>query len=192
MRRRLVLLNEELAAEAAASGEEFVPLKMGIGLNTGMCCVGNMGSQQRFDYSALGDEVNLASRLEGQTKLYGVDIIMSNRTHEQAGDFTAAELDRVAVVGKTVPVTIFALLGDGALGGEPDVRAALVLHDAMLRAYRRQEWDRAEARLRDCRALLEDHGDLGRYYALIDRRIANFRRDPPGEDWDGVYRATGK
>ncbi len=192
MRRRLVLLNEELAAEAADAGEEYAPLKIGIGLNTGMCCVGNMGSQQRFDYSALGDEVNLASRLEGQTKLYGVDIIMSNRTDEQANGFTTVELDRVSVVGKTVPVTIFALLGDAELGGDQDVRAALVQHDAMLRAYRRQEWDRAEARLRDCRALLKDHGDLGRYYKLVDRRIANFRRKPPGGDWDGVYRATGK
>ena len=192
MHRRLFSLNDELEREAAEQGSEFIPLKVGIGLNTGMCSVGNMGSQQRFDYSALGDEVNLASRLEGQTKIYGVDTILSGRTHEQLEGFTTIELDRILAVGKTLPVTIFALLGDSMLAEDSGVRTALVSHDAMLRAYRRQEWDRAEARLDEVRELLDGRVELGQYHALFEQRMAAFRRDPPGPGWDGVYKATSK
>ncbi len=192
MRRRLVLLNDELEREAEEQGTEFMPLKVGIGLNTGLCSVGNMGSEQRFDYSALGDEVNLASRLEGQTKFYGVDTIMSSRTHGQAEGFTTIELDRIRAVGKTVPVTIHALLGDNTLAEDADVRAALVSQDAMLRAYRRQEWDRAGERLGEVRELMDGHAGLGQYLALFEQRIAAFRRESPGPDWDGVYIATSK
>ena len=188
----LAPLNEELAAEAAEQGREPTPLKIGVGLNTGEACVGNMGSDQRFDYSALGDEVNLASRLEGLSKQYGVDVVISGRTRERLDEFTTIELDRIRVVGKTVPVTIHALLGDGTLREDPEIAAGLQQHQEMLQAYRAQDWDRAEQLVEACRARFAPGFDFTKLYDLYAGRIAACRSDPPGADWDGVARATSK
>ena len=192
LRHCLAPLNEALETEAREQGIEFTPLKIGVGVNTGDACVGNMGSELRFDYSALGDEVNLASRLEGMSKYYGVDIVMSGSTRDRLSGFTCLELDRVRVVGKTVPVTIHALLGDGALGRDPDFRTGLESHDAMLGAYRAREWDRAAALLAECRSRLQDSLDMKTYYDLMEGRIERLRANPPGPDWDGVAEADGK
>jgi adenylate cyclase len=185
-------LNDELKREATERGIEFTPLKIGIGLNTGEACVGNMGSELRFDYSALGDEVNLASRLEGMSKQYGVDIVMSGSTRERVPDLTCLELDRIKVVGKSVPVTVFVLLGDEALAKEEDFRAGAKDHEEMLQAYRAQEWDRAGELAAGCRARLQDRFGLKKYYDLMEFRIAELRANPPGPDWDGVAEATSK
>ena len=192
LRRCLAPLNRELAAEAHEAGREFVPLKIGIGLNTGNACVGNMGSDQRFNYSALGDEVNLASRLEGLSKQYGVDIVMSGSTRDQLPDFTTLELDRIRVVGKSVPITAHALLGDETLGQDPRVRRGMEKHDEMLRAYRAGKWARAAELVNECRVRLQDQMGMGKYYDLMDARIAERRANPPGPDWDGVAEATVK
>ena len=118
MRTALVDLNRRLAAEAEAEGRPHIPVNVGIGLNTGVCCVGNMGSDQRFDYSVLGDDVNLASRLEGQSKTYGVDVVISESTRDEAGpDLDALELDLIQVKGKTRPVRIYALAGPAGRTG---------------------------------------------------------------------------
>ena len=98
--------------EATSAGQPFLPFRIGIGINTGRCVVGNLGSDLRFNYSVLGDPVNVAARLEGQTKYYGVPIIIGSRTAEKAKEkFAILELDLVAVKGKTEPQTIYALLG---------------------------------------------------------------------------------
>ncbi|MBE9556880.1 MAG: adenylate/guanylate cyclase domain-containing protein [Proteobacteria bacterium] len=192
LRECLAPLNEELEAEAREQGIEFIPLKIGIGVNTGDACVGNMGSEQRFDYSALGDEVNLASRLEGMSKQYGVDIVISGNTRGRLPDFTALELDRVKVVGKTIPVTVHTLLGDESLGQDTELQAGLESHNAMLQAYRAQEWDRAAELVAECRLKLEKKLNMKKYYDLMDGRIVELRANPPGPGWDGVAAATSK
>jgi adenylate cyclase len=183
-------LNQTLRAEAEASGRKFIPINIGIGLNSGDCCVGNMGSDQRFDYSVLGDDVNLASRLEGQSKTYGVNIVIGENTQAQVNGFAVIELDLIKVKGKTRPVRIYGLLGDPAKAQDPAFKTFAERHAAMIAAYRAQAWDEAEAVAADCRARAA--GALDGLYDLYAERIADFRASPPGPHWDGVYVATSK
>ena len=113
-------LNAERKQEAQESGHAFVPLKIGIGIDTGEVVVGNMGSEHRFDYSVLGDSVNLASRLEGQSKNYGVTIILGSRQrHWCVTTSPLLELDVIRVKGKTEPEVIYTLLGTKELAAQP-------------------------------------------------------------------------
>ena len=189
MVRELEGVNARLAAEAAAEKRPFYPLKIGVELNSGECVVGNMGSDQRFDYSVLGDAVNLASRLEGQSKTYGVDIVMGETTRRKAPTWAALELDLIAVKGKKEAVRIFALLGDGTTAQAPEFRALVERHDAMLAAYRAQDWARARTALGECARL---DGRLAHLYELYKERIEHYADHPPGRDWDGVFVATSK
>lgn len=136
IRRQIRPLNDRLEEKARADGRAFVPDNVGVGLNTGECCVGNMGSDQRFDYSVLGDAVNLASRLEGQTRTYGVGIVTGELTKTLADDMAFLELDLITVKGKTIPERIFALLGDEALSSSAEFQGLAGLHAKMLAAYR--------------------------------------------------------
>ena len=189
MVRELEGVNARLAAEAAAEKRPFYPLKIGVGLNSGECVVGNMGSDQRFDYSVLGDAVNLASRLEGQSKTYGVDIVMGETTRKKAPSWAALELDLIAVKGKKEAVRIFALLGDGTAAQAPEFLALVERHDAMLAAYRAQDWPRARTALGECARL---DARLAHLYELYGERIEHYAAHPPGPDWDGVFVATSK
>ncbi len=178
-------------------GQPLPPLAIGIGLNTGLCCVGNMGSDQRFDYSVISDEVNLASRLEGQSKTYGVTIVIGENTRERVPELAALELDLIRVKGKTRPVRIHTLLGDAALAAQAGFRAMAAAHDGMLAAFRGQRWDEARTALASCRRLqaaawLGPGFDLADLYALYEKRIAEFAAAPPGPEWDGVYVASTK
>ncbi|MFN0044337.1 MAG: CHASE2 domain-containing protein, partial [Alphaproteobacteria bacterium] len=184
MRAELARLNAIWAGEARAAGRLFDPVRVGIGLNTGMCCVGNMGSDQRFDYSVLGDDVNLASRLEGQSKIYGVDIVISETTRAEAPGEPALELDLIRVKGKTKPVRVFTLLGAA------EAEALAAPHAAMLGAYRAGDWGAAEAALVHCRAAAPS--SLASLYTLYAERISAYRAAPPPADWDGAYTATEK
>jgi adenylate cyclase len=186
-------LNTRRQQEAAEAGTRFLPVQIGIGLNSGPCCVGNMGSDQRFDYSVLGDDVNLASRLEGQSKYYGVTVILGERTQAQVPHFATLELDLIRVKGKTEAVRIFSLLGDEAVAATPGFATLRHAHDAMLAAYRAQDWDAALRHLEEAEA----QGVVGTlpmqgFYALCRERIAAFKKTPPAEDWGGVYEAKTK
>jgi adenylate cyclase len=191
MHAKLAELNAKWQADAKAEGISLPEIHIGTGLNTGPCVVGNMGSTLRVDYTVLGDDVNLASRLEGQSKAYGVNIVIGPLTREQAPDFAAIELDLIRVKGKTRPVRIFTLLGDPAAAASPEFRALGERHEAFLAAYRGQKWDDAERLLKEARGLGEPW-HLGKFYDLYVERLSAFRAEPPGSGWDGVFTATSK
>jgi adenylate cyclase len=182
-------LNDELAAEAAAQGRPFERLAVGIGLNSGPCVVGNMGSNQRFDYSVLGDAVNLASRLEGQSKTYGVNVVIGERTRALAPAWAALELDLIAVKGKAEAVRIFALLGPPTRAADPAFAAVVETQRAFLEAYRSGDVDAASSKLDACRRAAPD---LEALHALYAARLSDLRAHPAPAGWDGVFVARTK
>lgn len=191
MRKILAPVNENLKVQAEKEGRAFYPLNCGIGINTGPVAVGNMGSKQRFAYSALGDPVNLASRLEGQTKTYGVNILLGESTADKVRDFALMEIDYIRVKGKNEPARIYTVLGDENMALEADFKAWQALHAEFLSAYRKGDFDKALHHLKACRAM-DTNDRLGDYYMVFDLRIQSFLKNPPSQDWDGVYSATGK
>ena len=182
---------EELNTQLTA--ENKLPINIGIGLNTGDAVVGNMGSDQRFDYSCLGDAVNLAARLEGQTKGYGVKILFGEETARSLSDkHTILELDQIAVKGKTEPVAIYTVLDPDVVGVNdlPTLMQFVKLHMAMRKSYRKQDWKHRK----DCidNLMGQFDGSLDSYYEIITDRIEEFKKNPPSKEWDGVYVATTK
>lgn len=196
MHGALDALNSQRKSEAEDENTAFLPLNVGIGINCGDCLVGNMGSDQRFDYSVLGDAVNLASRLEGQSKNYGVDIVLGEAVAARVEDsFALLELDLIAVKGKSEAVHIHALLGDAKVRNSDSFGAHRVVHQNMLTAYRAQNWEAAARLVDECRAMshAQGRGDaLDGLYDLYQERIRIFRETPPPANWDGVFVATGK
>jgi adenylate cyclase len=185
MRRKLAELNRGWESEALAAGKSFEPVKIGIGINTGECVVGNFGSQEHFDYSLLGDPVNLASRLEGLGKVYGVDLVIGEETAARLADPALIEIDIVAVKGKTQAGRIY------TLPPEPVEQEQFIdRHSALLRAYRRQDWAAALRLLDD--GLLAATRHLAPVYDLYRRRIAQFQIEAPPQNWDGVFTAEEK
>lgn len=191
MVRSLDTVNAEREKEAEEAGEDFLRLNVGIGVNTGECVVGNMGSEFRFDYSVLGDDVNLASRLEGQSKAYGVTIIVGDATASAVGDeFALVEIDKIQVKGKQEPVRIYCLLGDGAKAAHPAFQADKAAFGELLTAYRSQDWSTA----RSIADQLSDSSekDFRGLAGVYLERITEFEATPPPADWDGVFVATSK
>ncbi len=184
-------LNDRLKSENEAQGRKHLTLKVGIGLNSGECVVGNMGSDQRFDYSVLGDTVNLASRLEGQSKTYGVRIVIGEGTFRRAPKLACIELDLIKVKGKTKAVRIFSLLGDEKLAARPEFQTFSAKVDEMLRSYRGQDWAAAREACVQARALGRSY-DIEGFFDLYDARIADYALNSPGVDWDGAFVATTK
>jgi adenylate cyclase len=180
MRRALDDLNRERGFD----------LRIGIGLNSGECCVGNLGSAQRFSYSAIGDSVNLASRIEGLTKQYGVDILVTETTREEARDLAFVEADLVRVVGREQPIRIFALVGDAGHAGSKDFRAFREAHGRFLDIYRRGDMAGARAVLSDASAIAPDQ--LAGLYGVYRDRLALLAKTPPEPGWDGVFVAERK
>ncbi len=121
-------LNREWAAEAAAEGRPHAPVRIGIGINTAVCCVGNLGSEHRFDYSVVGDGVNIAARLEGRSKTYGVPVVVGEETARRAPQLGFVELDYVSVHGRSEALRVFGLLGDGDWGADPAAGELLARH----------------------------------------------------------------
>ena len=186
MLKHLEGLNVELKKENS------LPINIGIGLNTGDVVVGNMGSNQRFDYSCLGDAVNLAARLEGQSKEYGMKIILGEETAKEMEDeFVILELDKIAVKGKTEGVNIYTSLGTHEnLINIMNYDMAQRQHEKFLFFYRKQAWELALRWLNDLE--FEFNGMMRDYYAMMGDRIEQLQKEGLPEDWDGVYRATTK
>ncbi len=157
-------------------------IKIGVGLNSGVMNVGNMGSEFRMAYTVLGDAVNLGSRLEGLTKQYGVDIIISESTQKAVPEFEYIELDRVRVKGKDKPVTIYEPLGF-SIELEKNLRLEAKRFKKALQLYRERNWDSAE---REIFSLTQSNPDKTVYRIYLDR-IAKLRNAPPDENWDGVF-----
>ena len=192
MLARVDALNAEREQEAVAASLPFVPIKMGIGINTGRCTVGNMGSDLRFQYTVMGDTVNLASRLEGQTKAYGISIIIGSRTAAAAADeFALLEIDSIRVKGKSEPEVVYTVLGRGESAQGQELRNLQEAWAAVLVCYRKQDWAGALKNIDACRGSGEQYGLIG----LLDtyaERIQGLAQSPPGPDWDGVYTAETK
>jgi adenylate cyclase len=181
MQRECEVLNAKFAARG------WPTLKIGVGLNSGPVRVGDMGSQVRRAYTAMGDAVNVASRLEGRTKSYGVGILVGENTRQAVKDVLFREVDRIKVKGKDEAVTIYEPLG---LESEVDrkVHEELKLWGQALRAYRAQQWDQAEVALLNLQRLNPACG----LYAVYMEKIAEWRRDPPPANWDGVTKFDEK
>ncbi|HEX8947824.1 MAG TPA: adenylate/guanylate cyclase domain-containing protein [Dissulfurispiraceae bacterium] len=190
--RNSVLAALEMQEIVAGLRQQFAErgwpaIRIGVGLNTGVMNVGNMGSKFRIAYTVMGDAVNLGSRLEGLTKQYGAGVIVSETTKGMLNDFVFRELDRVKVKGKDLPVTIYEPLGP-AEGMDKAVLDEVTLFSLILKHYRAMEWDAAEQHLRGLQEAFS-HRSL---YTLYLERIAYFRANPPETDWDGVFKFLNK
>jgi len=180
MMEGLKRLNEEWIREGKR------PLDIGIGINTGMMMVGNMGSDQRFDYTVMGDAVNLGSRLEGANKNYKTNILISEFTYEKVRhEFVCMELDSAKVKGKTLPVRVYQLMGENV---SADRRETIKYFHKGLEFYKQQKWDQAIEIFQTVTAM-----DRDMYAAeLYIQRSLNLKSNPPGRDWDGVFTMTTK
>jgi adenylate cyclase len=178
---RIRVLNDGWRAEAAAAGRSFSDVAIGIGLNSGECCVGNLGSDRRFDYSAIGDTVNVSSRLESLTKTLGLTLLVGEETAAQATSLPFIEVDLVRVKGRTTPLRVYTLL--------PEEVVDAAAHDALLAAYRAARWSEAEALLASARR--QAPASLAPLYSVYEQRIVRLKAlNPPA--WDGVYELQEK
>jgi adenylate cyclase len=169
----------ELSDRFAARG--WPRLSIGVGLNSGVVRVGDMGSQVRRAYTVMGDAVNVASRLEGRTKFYGVGILVGEATRKAIPDMVFREVDRIKVKGKAEAVTIFEPMALQAEAGA-HLHEELALWHQALREYRARQWDRVDVGLLNLQRLYPGRG----LYAAYARRVAELRRAAPPPDWDGV------
>ena len=193
-------LNDRLEIEAKEEGRKHIPLKVGLGLNTGECVVGNMGSDQRFDYSVLGDTVNLAARLEGQSKSYGMNVVLGPTTNAAVTDRMATiDLDYIQVKGKTEGTYIYGLMGDAEVKAGPRFVALQKKISDAVDSYRQQRFDEAAGMFKEIRRLGSDEHkpwhlevNLDVLCDLYDERIAEYKINPPAANWDGVFIATTK
>ncbi len=191
MQARLVELNAQWEAEAKAEGRGHIPVNIGVGLNSGVATVGNFGSEQRLTYSCLGDEVNLASRLEGQCKTYAVGIIIGENTRAAAPGMATLELDLVMVKGKTEPEHMHALLGGTEMAQSEAFKTLVVQQKQFLSLYRQGAFAEALEKIDECANAADAVGWKQGYYGMMRERVDGLIDDSP-PDWNGVYVAKEK
>ena len=184
--RNGVLAALEMLRECGALNEKFTArgwptLKIGIGVNSGNVRVGDMGSKERRAYTAMGDAVNVASRLEGRTKYYGVGILLGEATRTLVKDVVFKEIDKIKVKGKDEAITIYEPLGLEA-EVEKKVLDELKLWHQTIRLYRSRQWDQVEVNLLNLHRMNPGCG----LYELYAKEAAGKRRNPPPAEWDGV------
>lgn len=187
--QQMIKAIEEFNVELTAKGKP--PVGMGAGVNTGETLIGNIGAKSKFGYDVLGDSVSTAARLEGQTKSYGVLLIIGPNTNEIVKDeiFTL-ELDNIAVKGKTVGLRIYTPLNIPDAGASAEYILAREQHDAMMSAYRAQKFDQA---IEMCNELMgEFDGQMDHSYELWIDRCKDMKNVKLPKDWDGIFRATSK
>jgi len=175
MQKECKILNDKFAARG------WPTIKIGVGLNSGSVRVGDMGSQVRRAYTAMGDAVNVASRLEGRTKYYGVGILVGEPSKNAVKDVVFKEIDRIKVKGKDEAVSIYEPLGLEA-EVERKLQEELKLWHQTLRAYRAQQWDQVEVSLLNLQRMNPDCA----LYTLYADRVTQFRRTPPAAGWEGI------
>jgi adenylate cyclase len=184
---RVETLNRQREQQSTETGQRFIPIRVGVGINTGKCVVGNMGSDLRFNYSVLGDPVNLASRLEGQSKNYGVPIIIGSKTASGLREkFAVLELDCITVKGKTEPESVFTVLGRADVASSDRFGKLNRSVDEMLACFRRRDFSGAANSIVRCREVDDGFG-LGHLFDLYAERIRLFGENPPPQDWNGVF-----
>lgn len=181
MAQAMIAINQEHVAKGLPE------VGVGIGLNTGLMCVGDMGSDVRRAYTVIGDAVNLGSRLEGLTRVYNVDIVVSEQTRKSVPELTWQELDRVRVKGKAQAVTIYTPI-DTHDTTAATIQSELKLWSSFLKSYRAQDWEQAELQLFNLQRLNEN-----KYlYKLFVERVALMQRAPKDPDWDGAINFDSK
>jgi adenylate cyclase len=182
----LEMLDDLQAFNDSIAIEGVPPFGMGLGINTGSVVVGNMGSSQRFDYTCLGDAVNTASRLEGQSKPYHVKMIIGPKTYEYVkDDYLCLELDCLAVKGKTEGVNIYTIVPKNSIN-----IAYSKTHADFIKYYRQQNWKALE----NYYQTLENAfgSEMKEYYDMMMERVEEYKKNPPGENWDGIFRTNSK
>jgi adenylate cyclase len=167
MRASLADLNARDAFGFAARG--LANVRIGIGVHTGLACVGNMGSERRFNYSAMGDVVNTTSRIESNTKELGCDIVISDDIARAVPSFAMLEAGELLMKGKSKPVKLFALVGDEGAAARPEFKELARYHAELLDALGKRHPAEAAQALRQCRSL--DHPLLTNFYGRFEKQV---------------------